>query len=103
MQTAFEAEGCESRTYVEAREAIHAELLHVRFTPKMVERLADTLRAKVAEIRIQESAIMAICVNLAGMPGNHFIDAFPRNVTNLDWVLEEIGRASCRERVCQNV
>ncbi|WP_298015768.1 RNA polymerase sigma factor RpoD [uncultured Castellaniella sp.] len=91
MRLAFEGEGYRSPAYVEAREAIHAELLGVRFTAKMVERLADALRAQVAEVRTQERAAMAICVTRAGMPRAHFIKAFPGNETNLDWVAQEIA------------
>src|SRR5690606_8791167 len=89
MRVAFETEGYRSAAYVQAREAIHSQLMGVRFTAKMVERLADALRAQVAEVRAQERAAMAICVNRAGMPRNHFIKAFPGNETNLNWVDEE--------------
>ncbi|CDM24149.1 RNA polymerase sigma factor RpoD [Castellaniella defragrans 65Phen] len=91
MRQAFEAEGYRSAAYVQAREAIHAQLMGVRFTAKMVERLADALRAQVAEVRAQERAAMAICVTRAGMPRNHFIKAFPGNETNLGWVDEEVA------------
>ncbi|MGB6007033.1 RNA polymerase sigma factor RpoD [Castellaniella sp.] len=93
MRLAFEDEGYKSPSYVEAREAIHAELLGVRFTAKMVERLADALRAQVAEVRTHERAAMSICVTRAGMPRAHFIKAFPGNETNLDWVVQEISGA----------
>ena len=91
MRVAFESEGYRSTAYVQAREAIHGQLMGVRFTAKMVERLADALRAQVAEVRAQERAAMSICVTRAGMPRNHFIKAFPGNETNLDWVEEEIA------------
>ncbi|MFV0283969.1 MAG: RNA polymerase sigma factor RpoD [Castellaniella sp.] len=91
MRVAFESEGYRSTAYVRAREAIHGQLMGVRFTAKMVERLADALRAQVAEVRAQERAAMAICVNRAGMPRAHFIKAFPGNETNLDWVDGEIA------------
>jgi len=91
MRVAFENDGYKSPAYVEAREAIHAELMGVRFTAKMVERLADALRAQVAEVRAQERAAMAICVTRAGMPRAHFIKAFPGNETNLDWVAQEVA------------
>ncbi|HEX7386191.1 MAG TPA: RNA polymerase sigma factor RpoD [Castellaniella sp.] len=91
MRAAFEADGYRSTAYVEAREAIHAELMGVRFTAKMVERLADALRAQVAEVRAQERAALSICVSRAGMPRAHFIKAFPGNETNLDWVQQEIA------------
>ncbi len=91
MRVAFESEGYRSTAYVQAREAIHGQLMGVRFTAKMVERLADALRAQVAEVRTQERAAMAICVTRAGMPRNHFIKAFPGNETNLGWVDEEVA------------
>ncbi|MCZ4330422.1 RNA polymerase sigma factor RpoD [Castellaniella denitrificans] len=91
MRVAFESEGYRSTAYVQAREAIHGQLMGVRFTAKMVERLADALRAQVAEVRAQERAAMSICVSRAGMPRNHFIKAFPGNETNLGWVDEEIA------------
>src|SRR5690606_24236782 len=91
MREAFETEGYKSTNYIAAREAIHNELMGVRFTAKMVERLADTLRAQVAEVRAHERAAMQICVTRAGMPRAHFIKVFPGNETNLDWVLEEVA------------
>ncbi|MDY0309438.1 MAG: RNA polymerase sigma factor RpoD [Castellaniella sp.] len=91
MRVAFESEGYRSAAYVQAREAIHGQLMGVRFTAKMVERLADALRAQVAEVRAQERAAMAICVTRAGMPRNHFIKTFPGNETNLDWVDAEVA------------
>ncbi|CAM5793258.1 RNA polymerase sigma factor RpoD [Castellaniella caeni] len=91
MRAAFESEGYKSPAYTEAREAIHAELMGVRFTAKMVERLADALRAQVAEVRKLERGAMSICVTRAGMPRAHFIKAFPGNETNLDWVAQEVA------------
>jgi RNA polymerase primary sigma factor len=91
MRVAFESEGYRSTAYIQAREAIHGQLMGVRFTAKMVERLADALRAQVAEVRAQERAAMSICVTRAGMPRTHFIKAFPGNETNLTWVDEEIA------------
>ncbi|MFT0532309.1 RNA polymerase sigma factor RpoD [Castellaniella hirudinis] len=91
MRVAFEEEGYRSPAYTEAREAIHAELLGVRFTAKMVERLADALRTQVAEVRAQERAAMAICVTRSGMPRAHFIKSFPGNETNLEWVAQEVA------------
>ncbi|MFA5662500.1 RNA polymerase sigma factor RpoD [Castellaniella sp.] len=91
MRTAFETEGYRSEAYAQAREAIHAELQGVRFTAKMVERLADTLRTQVAEVRSHERAAMAICVTRAGMPRNYFIKTFPGNEINLAWVEQEVA------------
>ncbi|OWT55194.1 RNA polymerase sigma factor RpoD [Candidimonas nitroreducens] len=91
MRKAFEKEGYEAHAYAEAQEAILAELMGIRFTAKMVERLADTLREQVAEVRKLERAVLHTCVDRAGMPRAHFIKSFPGNETNLDWVLQEVA------------
>jgi len=91
MRRAFETEGYEAQNYLQAQEAILNELMGIRFTAKMVEKLADTLRAQVAEVRKLERAVLHACVDRAGMPRSYFIKAFPGNETNLDWVLNEVA------------
>ncbi|MCC2595347.1 RNA polymerase sigma factor RpoD [Pusillimonas sp. MFBS29] len=91
MRTAFERDGYQAQEYTEAQEAILNELMGVRFTAKMVEKLADTLREQVAEVRKLERAVLHTCVDRAGMPRTYFIKAFPGNETNLDWVLQEVA------------
>ncbi|TEA70167.1 RNA polymerase sigma factor RpoD [Allopusillimonas ginsengisoli] len=90
MQLAFASGGYKSTAYREAHEAIQTELMGVRFAAKMIGHLAEALQGKIAEVRDQERAAMAICVNHAGMPSKHFINAFPNNETNLEWVEHEV-------------
>lgn len=80
-----------SAAYEKAHQTIHEELLGVRFTAKMVERLADTLRTQVEKVRSLERQMLAICVGRVEMPRPHFIHSFPGNETNLEWVNKEIG------------
>jgi RNA polymerase primary sigma factor len=89
-----EADGYRSASYMRAQEAIQNELMGIRFTAKMVERLADTLRAQVEEVRKIERQVLHTCVERAGMPRTHFIKVFPGNETNLDWVLGEVAVVS---------
>ena len=91
MRKAFEKEGYQSEEYARAQEAILNELMGIRFTAKMVEKLADTLRSQVAEVRKLERAILEACVERAGMPRAHFIKSFPGHETDLDWVLREVA------------
>ena len=91
MRKAFERDGYQAEEYVAAQEAILNELMGVRFTAKMVEKLADTLREQVGEVRKLERAILHTCVDRAGMPRAHFIKVFPGNETNLNWVLDEVA------------
>ncbi len=85
MKLAYEKEGYNSRNYVKAQEAIQSELMTIRFTAKMVERLCDTLRGQVDEVRKLERAIRDVCIERAGMPRQDFIASFPGNETNLNW------------------
>ncbi|QDQ86848.1 RNA polymerase sigma factor RpoD [Alcaligenaceae bacterium SJ-26] len=91
MRQAYENDGYKSQTYAQAQEAILQEMMGVRLTAKMVERLADTLRAQVDEVRELERAVLKACVDRAGMPRSHFIKVFPGNETNLQWALDEIA------------
>jgi RNA polymerase primary sigma factor len=91
MRKAYEKEGYSSKAYVKAQEAISNELLGIRFTAKVVEKLCDTLRGQVDEVRHIEKQILDVAVNRCGMPRAHFIKVFPGNETNLAWVDGEVN------------
>ncbi|MFJ4288902.1 RNA polymerase sigma factor RpoD [Cupriavidus sp. NPDC089707] len=86
MRRAFEKEGYKSKPYVKAQEAIQAELMAIRFTARNVERLCDTLRGQVDEVRKLERSILNIVVDKCGMPRSEFVARFPGNETNLEWI-----------------
>nr|WP_315594790.1 RNA polymerase sigma factor RpoD [uncultured Cupriavidus sp.] len=86
MRRSFEKEGYKSKPYVKAQEAIQAELMGIRFTARNVERLCDTLRGQVDEVRKLERAILNIVVDKCGMSRSDFVARFPGNETNLDWI-----------------
>ncbi|NSX05294.1 RNA polymerase sigma factor RpoD [Cupriavidus gilardii] len=86
MRRAFEKEGYKSKPYIKAQEAIQNELMGIRFTARNVERLCDTLRGQVDEVRKLERAILNIVVDKCGMPRADFVARFPGNETNLDWI-----------------
>ncbi|QAU35573.1 RNA polymerase sigma factor RpoD [Janthinobacterium sp. 17J80-10] len=90
MRKAFEKEGYNSKPYVKAQETISSDLLGLRFTAKFVEKLCDTLRGQVDEVRHIEKQILDVAVNRCGMPRAHFIKVFPGNETNLDWIDGEV-------------
>ena len=91
MRKAFEKDGYNSKAYLKAQESISAELLGIRFTAKVVEKLCDTLRGQVDEVRHIEKQILDVAVNKCGMPRAHFIKVFPGNETNLEWVDGEVA------------
>ncbi len=91
MRKAYEKEGYNSKPYVKAQEAITDELMGIRFTAKVVEKLCDTLRGQVEQVRHIEKQIMDVAVNKCGMPRAHFIKVFPGNETNLKWIDGEVS------------
>jgi RNA polymerase primary sigma factor len=91
MRKSYEKDGYNSKAYVKAQEAISDELLGIRFTAKVVEKLCDTLRGQVDEVRHIEKQILDVAVNRCGMPRAHFIKVFPGNETNLEWVDGEVN------------
>jgi RNA polymerase primary sigma factor len=93
MAAAFTKDGYGSAKYVKAQEVISNELLGIRFTAKVVEKLCDTLRGQMDEVRHIEKAVLAICVDRCGMPRAHFIKVFPGNETDLQWVDREVDCA----------
>jgi RNA polymerase primary sigma factor len=91
MRKAYEKQGYNSKDYIKAQETISSSLLDIRFTAKVVEKLCDTLRGQVDEVRHIEKQILDVAVNRCGMPRAHFIKVFPGNETNLEWVDGEVN------------
>ncbi|GAB5095334.1 RNA polymerase sigma factor RpoD [Caballeronia sp. HLA56] len=85
MRRAYEKEGYKSKAYLKAQEAIQTELMSIRFTARTVERLCDTLRAQVDEVRQVERQILHTVVDKCGMPRAEFITRFPGSETDLEW------------------
>lgn len=86
MRHAYEREGYKSKPYMQAQNIIRNQLLEIRFTARNVEKLCDTLRAQVDEVRTVERGILGILVKKCGMPRQAFISQFPANEINLNWV-----------------
>ena len=91
MRVAYEKEGYKSKAYLKAQTEIQDELMSIRFTAKMVEKLCDTLRAQVDEVRSLERAIGEIAVSRVGMPRERFLQTFPGSETNLKWAEKEVA------------
>lgn len=90
MQAILEKEGSHSKEYQALQEKISAELMGIRFSAKLVEKLCNTQRKLVSDVRKYERKIMELCVKKVGMSRGHFIKVFPGNETNPEWVTQEI-------------
>ena len=82
--------GYKTKPYIDTQNAISDELLSIRFTARMVERLCDLLRGQVDRVRQHERSIQELCVIKSGMPRPHFIKEFPGHETNQRWVQREV-------------
>ena len=93
MKRALTEHGHRSKEYIKVRDQIGNELMNIRFTARIIERLCDSLRGMVDEVRSHEREIMNLCVNKGGMPRPQFIKEFPGSETNMRWVKNEIAAA----------
>jgi len=91
MKKALESRGSKDKDYLNARDKISSELMAIRFTARTVERLCDSLRRLVEQIRSHEREILDICTRKAGMPRQHFIKVFPGNEGSRRWLTAEIN------------
>jgi len=93
LQKALASKGSQDKTYLKLRQQISDELMNIRFTSRSIERLCDSVRGMVEMVRKSERKIQQISVEKVKMPRPHFIQAFPGNEVNLDWVDAEIAAA----------
>jgi RNA polymerase primary sigma factor len=89
LHRAYEKEGYKSQAYEKAQKAVTENLMEVRFTARAIEKLCDTLRGQVDDIRKIERQIRRIVVDRCGMPQQQFIETFPKNALNLKWADKE--------------
>jgi RNA polymerase primary sigma factor len=88
---ALDKKGSQDLTYLALQQQISDELLNIRFTAKAIERLCDSVRHMVEQVRSHERQILQLCVDRAGMPRQHFIKVFPGHEVDLDWLKDEIA------------
>ncbi|WP_374567440.1 RNA polymerase sigma factor RpoD [Ideonella sp.] len=89
LRVAFEKHGHGSAAYDAAQRVLSDQLMTIRFTVKTIDKLCGLLRLQVDGVRRYEREIRRIAVDRCGMPQEHFIEHFPPNALNLDWVLSE--------------
>ena len=65
--------------------------LQFKLVANVFQELAEILRGTISRIRSQEKAIMGACVDQAGMPRKEFIESFPDNETNPQWLEQQLA------------
>lgn len=93
MQKALSGKGSQDKAYLKLLQQLSDELMNIRFTSRSIERLCDSVRGMVEQVRGCERKIQQICVDRVKMPRPHFIQSFPGNEINLDWADAEVAAA----------
>ena len=79
-------EGSSSPTAVQTRVALADQLLELKLTPKLLDRLTQQLRDTIRRIRTNERGVMKLAVNDARMPRKTFVSTFTGNESNPNWI-----------------
>lgn len=90
MQAARISHGYLSAPYNAAQQAIARQLQGMRFTVKTAEKLCDTLRRQMKELRQSEKQLLDLLVNRCGMPRQYAIDMMRTHLTNPAWLEGEM-------------
>jgi len=91
MTRVLESKGSKDKDYLRVRDQIGTELMTFRFTARTVERLCDSVRSLVDNIRQYERGIHDVCVNKAQMPRQHFIKVFAGTEGSKRWMTNELN------------
>ncbi len=91
MLAVLQKDGHKAPKYIELQKKISTELMQIRFSARQVERLCDSVRCEVDNIRQTERKIQDLVVNKGGMPRPEFIKKFPEHETSLRWIDREIA------------
>ena len=92
LVTATNKHGRSSSQADRIRRNLAGQLMELKLTPKLIDRLTLHLREVVKRLRFNERTIMDLCLREAKMPRKRFIETFPNNETNPQWLHVQIRR-----------
>ena len=76
LSLTHDQEGYGTPKYVQAKNALHTELLNIKFSVKTIDLLCDVVRAQVVEICSYERELRSIILEKCGYPRQVFISEF---------------------------
>ncbi len=79
-------EGSSAPAAIQARTSLADQILELKLTPKLLDRLTQQLRDTIKRIRTNERAVLRLAVNEAKMPRGTFISTFTGNESNPNWI-----------------
>lgn len=90
LQVILKKKGVNHQDYHPKMIEIASILTKIRFTPTTIGVLCKDFESIKREITKNTGKIEDLCVNKSGMSKSRFIQVFPGNETNVEWVIEEI-------------
>jgi RNA polymerase primary sigma factor len=87
---AAEKHGFKDKKTIKVRDEMIGQIMELKLTQKIIDKLLNEMRDLVARIRRHEKVIMDVCVEQAHMPRKEFITSFPENEANLEWLQSQI-------------
>jgi len=97
----YAAEGYGTPHYVRTQKALSAELMSIRFTAKIIEKLCNMVRSQVEDVRKKERELRRIIVDKCGYPQELFIADFsgrdkhhhkvPSHLLDLNWIQKQVS------------
>ncbi len=82
--------GRDTKAYLKNMQELAELFMMFKLTPRLFDAMATQIRDTVDTIRAQERAIMHACVRRGKMDRKTFIEEFPGNETNVEWIEAQI-------------
>ncbi|PID50001.1 MAG: RNA polymerase sigma factor RpoD [Proteobacteria bacterium] len=76
----------DEKNYTAARDAVAAKFMEFRLAQPVIDKLTVQLNKIVNRIRSHERSIMKLCVQRGGMSRQVFVESFPQNETDEQWL-----------------
>jgi RNA polymerase primary sigma factor len=86
LHKSYDKGGYGTPTYIKTQNTLTDILMSIRFTAKAIEKLCNTVRSQVEDVRKKERELRRIIVDKCGMPQDKFVKDFADNLLNLKWV-----------------
>ncbi|GGF99419.1 MULTISPECIES: RNA polymerase sigma factor RpoD [Cysteiniphilum] len=75
-----------SKAYINAASEVSVLFLSMRYTSAQLNRMINSIRGLVTEIRGHDRKIMRLCVEKGKMPKQYFVSRFQGRETDTDWL-----------------
>ncbi|CAA6802976.1 MAG: RNA polymerase sigma factor RpoD, partial [uncultured Thiotrichaceae bacterium] len=74
------------KAYNKTRDNMADKFMEIRLAQPIIDRLTVQLNTIVSRIRSYERKIMKLCVQEGGLSRQAFVESFPQNETDLEWL-----------------